>query len=73
MDQYMKTQLLKLYHSQSEKRQKAMMKDYLNVHPGISSSDDWLNYLVEIFELGKLGPGPLVMKEDKFISSANVF
>lgn len=73
MNQTIKHNLLKLYHSQSEIWQKALMKDYLIEHPGISSSDDWLQYLTRMFELWKLRPGYLASDEENFISSIHTF
>ena len=49
MDWMSKLQIHKLWHSQSDLRQKTMMKDYLILYPGISSSDEWLLYLACIF------------------------
>lgn len=59
MDWMTKLQKLKLWHSQSELRQKAMMKDYLNLYPGISSSAEWLLCLARMFGVGRLEAGYL--------------
>ena len=42
--------------------QKAMIKDYLNLYPGISTSDDWLLYLARMFGVGRLDSGYLELE-----------
>ena len=59
MDWMIKLTVFKLWHTQSDIRQRAMVKDYFNLHPGISSSDDWWKYLAAMFGIGKLEPGYL--------------
>lgn len=44
-----KLHVLQCWHGQSEKKQQLLVKNYLLTHPGISSSDDWIRYLAEVF------------------------
>jgi len=51
MDRVTKLEVLQLWQSKSEIRQRSMMKDYLDLYQGMSSND-WLLYLEKIFEMG---------------------
>ena len=59
MDWVTKLKVLKYWHFQSDMKQRALVKGYLATHPGISTSDDWLLYLAEVFGIGRMHPSYL--------------
>ncbi len=59
MDGMTKLQLIRVWHVQSEAKQRALVKSYLMTHPGISTSDDWLLFLAGVFGIGRPDPGYL--------------
>lgn len=59
MDWMSKLQIMKCWSVQSEKKQQALVRNYLLTHPGISSSDDWIRYLAGVFGIGNVEPGYL--------------
>lgn len=59
MDWLTKLKILQHWHAQSTLKQQALVKGYIATHPGISTSDDWLLYLAEVFGIGRMNPGYL--------------
>jgi len=59
MDWMTKLKILQYWHAQSTPKQQALVKGYITTHPGISTSDDWLLYLAEVFGVGKFDSGYL--------------
>lgn len=54
MDWMTKLKILQHWHAQSTPTQQALTKGYITTHPGISTSDDWMLYLAEVFGIGRM-------------------